>query len=148
MALCGLGVGCAPPYHGSRHDGIRLTHGFGNASVHGDSLFVDGDMCPRVSLTDHGVKVVRAADDTGRELAFKSFQFFLSKDYPFELEFGAPASDAKFVELEVLFVSPSGTQRIKRQMPIERNPRLSYRHQPEVWSRDVWELTPTSGEKK
>lgn len=125
-------VGCAPGWH----DGsVELRHVICQAAVYGESLSLQGGMAPLVSVTDYGFRVNDVHDDTGKQLALKSFQIFWMKGLFYEAEFDAPAPTAKTVNVDVVFRSRSGNQRIEKTLPIERGLNPNWHTQLRRWQK-------------
>lgn len=78
---------------------------------------------PIMAFTDYGVKFNGATDDTGKSLAFQSYQIFWAKELRFELECTAPAIDARSVDLDLVFLTRAGPQAVHTRIPIERDAR-------------------------
>jgi len=127
-----FGFGCGPSWHSGKED-FTLTHGIDKAEVHGDSLIVMGWISPLVAVTDYGLKVFEARDDTGRELPFKSFQMTYAKGMWFTIELDAPDPKAKSISLDIAFTSRSGPQRIRKDLPITRNTVRDWRARLHSW---------------
>lgn len=139
--------GCSlfnPSWHSGA--GKPLKHYIYHATVLGDSLSVNGEMNGLTAFTDYGIKVYRALDDQDTNLTLKSFQIFWMKALCFEIEFSAPHPDATSVQLDLVFTSRSGLQRIRRTIPIGRD----RGEQPRYLTRlHRWEREPRSnGQRK
>ncbi len=130
--------GCGPQWH-SGYEMRPMLHYVDEAAVFADEpgcLSVTGSVRTdwvHMAVTDYGVKVDRAEDDTGRKLALQSFQIFWMKDQCFEAVFSAPDPRAKSVSVAFAFTTRSGVQRVTKTLPIERNRTPHYRHRPEVF---------------
>lgn len=116
--------GCAPKWH-SGHDGTIAFHRIEQAQVIGDSLSIQGWLTLR-SYTNYGVKLVSCRDDTGRELRLRSCQIYWAKEERFEIELDPPSSDATQIEVDIMFLTYSGTQRLKKSLKIDRSGQTSY----------------------
>ncbi len=116
--------GCAPRWH-SGHDGHVAIHKVESAQVLGDSLSVQGCLS-LLAYSDYGIKLVGCRDDTGRELRLRSTQIFWAKDERFELELDPPSSGAAQIEIDVMFRTRSGTQRIRKTLRLDRSGQTSY----------------------
>ena len=132
VAVLACTVGCGPSWH-SGNERFALRHKIDGAELHGDSLIVTGSITPLVAVTDYGVKVFKARDDTGRELPFKSFQMTYAKGMWFTIELGAPSPKAKSISLGVAFISRSGPQRILEIIPITRGAPRHWRSHLHSW---------------
>jgi hypothetical protein len=124
--------GCVPSWHSGR-ERLRVWHTIDRAVVYDDALSVQGWIGPIVAFTDYGLKVNHIDDDTGKPLAFRSFQTFWAKALRFELECAAPNPSAKSVLIDIDFVTRSGKQSLRQTVSIEREPRRDYRTQLDAW---------------
>jgi acyl-CoA thioesterase I len=118
----------------------RLNHEPRGAVVVDGGLHVRGWITPCAPPMDYGVKVFDALDDTGRHLAFRSYQRTLIKGMWFDLELSEPAPAAKTVTVDVAFIS-GGVQRVKWDLPIARDDAAS-------WFTRSWEDTPPQADQK
>ncbi|OWY66900.1 hypothetical protein B7486_34175 [cyanobacterium TDX16] len=100
--------------------GDQLINYLSKAEVFDDYLSVQGQWNRPWKVSEYGVRVIKAEDDKGRSLEFKSFQFAYMKLSIFELEFTRPEDDAQSVSVDVVFVSNRETQRITQSMPLKR----------------------------
>lgn len=107
-------VGCAHVQTGS------VSHAVHEALVLGDSLSVQGSIGTRYAFRTYGVRVNKARDDTGRDLAFRSYMMLNAKGQWFEIELSAPSMSARFVDLDLEFVTRSGEERIKQRLSLDR----------------------------
>ena len=135
VAMASLLIGCGPAWH--RDSTVRLTHSIPRAVVYGDSLSLQGVIWPVVSVTDYGVRINEVRDDTGKQLALRSYQLFWMKELRFEAEFDAPTAAATSVNVDMEFLSRSGRQRVKAVLPLSRDTERDYRSQRNRW-RGAW----------
>jgi hypothetical protein len=103
------------------------------AVVSNDALLLQGRISQTVSFTDYGVRVNEVVDDTGKPLAFRSYQVFWMKELRFEAVFDAPNDNAKTVGFDLDFLSRSGVQTVRADLPITRNVERDYRTQIDRW---------------
>ena len=126
MVLVVFAGGCNGPRTYPNGFGGELIHCIGEAEVFDDYLSITGVWTRPWKVSEYGVRVIKAEDDKGRTLAFKSFQFALFKTTDFELEFTRPEDDAQSVTIDVVFVSHRKTQRIVRSIALKRPGYKSY----------------------
>lgn len=131
-AMCGCS-GLEPRWHSGRKHSV--THALQEASVFEEGLSVRGSISPVCAFTDYGIKVYSARDDTGNDLALRSFQVFYAKVMRFEIEFESPADEAETVTLDIAFTTRSGLQRLKETLPIDRLPCDNFTSRRHVWAR-------------
>ena len=139
VAIVLSACGCTTPQWHTGDEAHPLLHEVEYASVftdQPDTISVTGEIIPswmRFAVTDYGIKVNRAEDDTGRTLALRSFQIFWMKVECFEAVFTAPAPAAKSLNIDFVFTSRSGVQRIVKTLPIRRDVKPSYITMPQRW---------------
>jgi len=96
------------------------------AEVVNNRLVVTGDILPIVCLTEIGLKVRRAEDNTGRKLSLLSFRTMYAKGLWFLMSFDNPARSAESVSFDIVFASRSGLQEVSLTMPILRDSRPDF----------------------
>jgi len=126
LGSLGCFTGCAPSWH-SGDEAWKLSHSPMSAVMQDDNLVVIGSIIPLVSMTDHGFKLLKAEDDRGRQLTFRSFRTYYAKGLWFLIEFEKPAKSAKAVHLDIVFTSRSGLQRDSASLPIDWDSRPDWR---------------------
>lgn len=126
MVLVMFAAGCIGLRTYPSFPGDQLINYLSKAEVFDDYLSVQGQWNRPWKVSEYGVRVIKAKDDKGRTLEFKSFQFAYMKLSIFELEFTRPEDDAQSVIVDVVFVSNRETQRITQSMPLKRPGSNSY----------------------
>ncbi len=127
-----LPIGCAPAWH-SGDEGVPVRHSVQRAVVYGDSLSIQGIINRTVAFTDYGVKVNHVSDDTGVALPFRSFQLFWVKELRFEVECAAPPPSARSVNVDLTFLTRSGSESVRKQLTILRQIEPDYTTGLEAW---------------
>ncbi len=126
-------LGCAPAWH-TGEERFKVWHTIRRAVVYNDSLSIQGVINPILAFTDYGVKVNEVTDDTGTRLPFRSYQTFWAKELCFELECAAPGPAARTVDIDVAFLTRSGKQVVRKELPVVRGVEPSYATQLRAWT--------------
>lgn len=132
VAILASCTGCGPAWH-SGNEGFTVRHTVQRAVVYGDSLSIQGIINRTLAFTDYGVKVNEVSDDTGVALPFRSFQVFWVKELRFEVECTAPSPSARSVNVNLTFLSRSGSQTVRKKLGILREIQRDYTTGLEAW---------------
>lgn len=141
-------TGCIGPRIYDGHRGEHLFHYIEKVQVFDDCVSIQGGWNDIWAVYNYGVKVFDAHDDTGNQLEFRSMQFFWMKDMRFELELSPPSPDAKYVSLDIAFLSKGGVQRFQETLPLDRSANESYATQRKMFEKRPSVMPSSSSGRK
>jgi len=113
VVILSISEGCYPSWH-SGYETTPIRHRFDTIEIFKDSLVISGSINRVRAFTNYGFKPVSAHDDTGEQLHFRSFEIVWAKGLYFAIELERPTAGAKKVDIEVIFKTKSGGEKLER----------------------------------